>query len=75
MDKLDSLYTIEQIHKYSSITYMDGDIQLWCIKSPVHFSKIVDIEPYIGEPSNIEQENTPIKKDESEKKEQSSMFQ
>jgi hypothetical protein len=39
-EKIHHLYDMPTIEQYSSITFKQNDIQLWCIKSPLYFSEI-----------------------------------
>lgn len=50
-DKLLHLYDVDA-EQYSSVTFIENDVQLWCIKSPLYFSEIID--------NSIEENITPI---------------
>ena len=64
-DKIQHLYDIDAVEQYSSITYSQNDMQLWCIKSSIYFSEIEDngnyvleienLPPQIGDESSLEQ--------------------
>ena len=41
-DLINHLYDIQENRQFSSISFIEKDIQYWCIKSPLYFSEIYD---------------------------------
>lgn len=39
-DLIDHLYDIQEKRQFSSISFIEKDIQYWCVKSPLYFSEI-----------------------------------
>jgi hypothetical protein len=70
--QLDHLYDIGQKEQYSAISFIEKDVQYWCIKSPLYFSEIYDDRKSFIPISTFEEVNPDelqnhVQKDDSEK--------